>query len=77
MLATAGVAPYANVIDLSRRMRCRECDEKGRALVTIGWGRYFFGGLISKKRGCGSGQYDFRLSGDGRNPDGLTNKSKT
>jgi len=38
MLATAGVAPDCKVLDLSRRMRCRECDELGRAVVSIKWG---------------------------------------
>jgi hypothetical protein len=37
MLATAGVAPDRKVADLSRRMRCRECDELGRAVVSIRW----------------------------------------
>jgi hypothetical protein len=31
MLATAGVAA-------EHRMRCRECDERGRAVVSIKWG---------------------------------------
>jgi hypothetical protein len=37
MLTTAGVTPDAKVQDLPNRMRCRECDEKGRAVVTIRW----------------------------------------
>ena len=37
MLATAGVAPDRKVLDLSRRMRCRECDALGRAVVSIKW----------------------------------------
>jgi hypothetical protein len=37
ILATAGVAPDRKVLDLGRRMRCRECDERGRAIVSIRW----------------------------------------
>lgn len=33
MLATAGVAPDRKILDLGTRMRCRECDERGRAVV--------------------------------------------
>ena len=38
MLATAGVASDQKVLDLGSRMRCRECDERGRAEVWIRWG---------------------------------------
>jgi hypothetical protein len=37
MLATAGVTPDQKVLDLGSRMRCRECDERGRAVVSIKW----------------------------------------
>jgi hypothetical protein len=37
MFATAGVASYRKVLDLSNRLRCRECDERGRAVVSIKW----------------------------------------
>ena len=37
MLTAAGVAPNGKVQDLGTRMRCRECDEKGRAVVSIRW----------------------------------------
>jgi hypothetical protein len=37
MLATAGVGPNALVVDLEPRLRCQEC--KGKALVSIRWGR--------------------------------------
>jgi hypothetical protein len=37
MLATAGVALDRKVIDLAGRMRCRECDERGKAVVSIKW----------------------------------------
>jgi hypothetical protein len=39
MLATAGVVPERKVLDLGARMRCRECDERGRAVVSVRWGR--------------------------------------
>ena len=35
MLATAEVAPDHKVLDLERRLRCRECDELGRAVISI------------------------------------------
>ena len=35
MLSTAGVGPDERVQGLERRMRCRECDEKGRAVISI------------------------------------------
>lgn len=38
MLRTAGVAPETKVIDLQRRMKCRECRWKGRAEVSVRWG---------------------------------------
>jgi len=39
MLRTAGVKPYTKIIlDLQRRMRCRECRWKGRAVVSVRWG---------------------------------------
>jgi len=37
MLATAGMKPDERVNDLQRRARCRGCDTKGRAHVTIKW----------------------------------------
>jgi hypothetical protein len=37
MLATAGVTPDSKVLDLGDRLRCRECDERGRAVVSIKW----------------------------------------
>ena len=37
MLTTAGVTPDSKVQDLGNRMRCRECDEKGRAAISIRW----------------------------------------
>jgi rubredoxin len=30
--------PDTLVLDLKRRMRCRECDAKGKAVVSIRWG---------------------------------------
>jgi hypothetical protein len=38
MLRTAGVAEHQKIIGLQPHMRCRECDELGKALVSIKWG---------------------------------------
>jgi hypothetical protein len=35
MLATAGVNPTHTIDDLQRRLRCRECEAKGRVIVTV------------------------------------------
>jgi hypothetical protein len=35
MLTTAGLGPDEKVQGLERRMRCHECDEKGRAVISI------------------------------------------
>jgi hypothetical protein len=37
MLATAGVRPAEKVVDLESRLRCRECDTRGKAAVAIRW----------------------------------------
>jgi hypothetical protein len=37
MLATAGAAAEQKLVDLSARLRCRECDERARAAVSIKW----------------------------------------
>jgi hypothetical protein len=37
MLGTAGVPEYQKIAELQGRLRCRECDAKGRAVVTIQW----------------------------------------
>ena len=37
MLSTAGVRPDEKVQGLESRMRCRVCDEKGRAVISIQW----------------------------------------
>ena len=29
--------PYTPVLDLERRLRCRECDQRGKATVSIRW----------------------------------------
>ena len=29
--------PYTPVLDLERRLRCRECDARGKAVVVIQW----------------------------------------
>jgi hypothetical protein len=36
-LLTAGLNPAAKVLDLKRRLRCRGCGRKGRAVVSIKW----------------------------------------
>jgi hypothetical protein len=38
MLAIAGVARDRKVVDLGGWMRYRECDERGRAVVSVRWG---------------------------------------
>ena len=38
MLATAGVKPSDKLLDLAPRLRCRECDVRGRAVVSVRWG---------------------------------------
>ena len=37
MLRTAGVSDNEQVRNLNRRLRCRECDVKGNADVSIQW----------------------------------------
>jgi hypothetical protein len=37
MLTSTGVKPDRKVQELGSRMRCRECDEKGRAVISIHW----------------------------------------
>lgn len=37
MLATAGVRPEAKVLDLGRRLWCRECDARGKVVVSVRW----------------------------------------
>jgi hypothetical protein len=39
MLRTAGVEPAEKVVDLESRFRCRECDARGKAAVSIKWER--------------------------------------
>jgi hypothetical protein len=38
-LARAGVQGNAKVLDLQSRLRCRECDARGRAVVSIRWSK--------------------------------------
>ena len=34
----AGKLPgYQRIVELERRMRCRECDERGKVMVSIKW----------------------------------------
>jgi hypothetical protein len=37
MLETAGVKPYETILDLQFKLRCRECDLRGKALISITW----------------------------------------
>ena len=37
MLTTAGVKPYQNILDLRLKLRCRECDVRGKAVISIRW----------------------------------------
>lgn len=37
MLGPAGVAPDTRILDLQRRLKCKECRWKGRAAVSIRW----------------------------------------
>ena len=30
--------PYTPVLDLEPKLRCRECDAKGKAVVSVRWG---------------------------------------
>jgi hypothetical protein len=34
-LASLGLGPDDRVVDLAPRLRCRECDEKGKAAVAV------------------------------------------
>jgi len=38
-LLRLGLSPQAKVLDLKGRVRCRGCGAKGRALVSVRWGR--------------------------------------
>ena len=35
--AAAGIEPYQVILDLQHRMRCRECDARGKTLIAITW----------------------------------------
>ncbi|MGC2463232.1 MAG: hypothetical protein WA446_20030 [Steroidobacteraceae bacterium] len=37
MLSSAVVKPSDKLVDLTPRLRCRECDTRGRAVVSIRW----------------------------------------
>ena len=38
-LARLGLGPREKVLDLKGRVRCRGCGRRGRAVVSIKWGR--------------------------------------
>ena len=37
MLASAGVKPHQTILDLQLKLRYRECDVRGKAVVSIRW----------------------------------------
>ena len=38
-LLRLGLSPQAKVLGLKRRVRCRGCGARGRAVVSVEWGR--------------------------------------
>jgi hypothetical protein len=38
-LLRLGLSPQAKVLDLKQRVRCRCCGARGRAVVSVKWGR--------------------------------------
>jgi hypothetical protein len=36
-LPSLGLRPDERIVDLAPRLRCRECDQKGKAVVSIKW----------------------------------------
>jgi hypothetical protein len=38
-LTSLGFGSNERIIDLAARLRCRECDARGKAVVSIKWGR--------------------------------------
>ena len=37
-LARPGVSPDSRVVDLERRVRCRECNARGESVISVSWG---------------------------------------
>jgi len=37
LLTAAGVQSYQVILDLQYRLRCRECDTRGKSLISIKW----------------------------------------
>lgn len=37
-LVRPGVSPDTPIVDLERRVRCRECNARGESLVSVKWG---------------------------------------
>jgi hypothetical protein len=37
-LTSLGLGPDERIVDLAPRLRCRECDARGKAVVSIKWG---------------------------------------
>jgi ribosomal protein S27E len=38
-LLRLGLSPHTKVLELTGRVRCRGCGAKGRAIVSVKWGR--------------------------------------
>jgi hypothetical protein len=36
-LSSLGLGPDERLVDLAPRLRCRECDAKGKAIVSVRW----------------------------------------
>lgn len=36
-LTALGLRPYDRILDLAPRLRCGQCDRRGRAMVTVIW----------------------------------------
>jgi hypothetical protein len=36
-LPSLGLGPDERIVDLAPRLRCRECDAKGKAIVSVKW----------------------------------------
>jgi len=39
LLVRLRLAPTTRIMDLERRFRCRKCNAKGKAVVTVTWGK--------------------------------------
>jgi hypothetical protein len=39
MLSSLGLGPDDRIVDLAPRLRCRECDVRGKVVVSIKWAK--------------------------------------